>query len=139
MPKKGRTEAELAKICYFHNHGGCKYSAKDCKNGEHVIVTAAEKSKLTRTPSKAPRKTSNGKEGGGGGTPRQTATSRVPKIRTLWCKEFVEHGTCKELATKGSCRFPHIDAQAVASMKKAYGENLEYFPTNKVDKGKGKG
>ena len=90
--------------CYFHNFGGCKNSAEACKF-DHVIVSAAEKAKMTRPErrdrSRSPSPTGGASAAGGG--------------QRGHCFKFLK-GTC----TAGDgCVFAHTDQAELDRQAKA--------------------
>ena len=102
---KSSTGVPLNKICYYHNHGGCK-RGKDCKFN-HVQLSDKEKSKLKKPPgsragSQPPRKT----KGDGKGDKKLTG----------WCHQHLRPGGCPH---GENCMFPHHEEAAVNEIKRA--------------------
>ena len=115
---RGFGDDGVQKVCTYFNHDcGCKKGV-DC-NFKHVIVSADEKKKLPPPRSTSP---AGGKGSGGGsgkgrgrGSGKGGAAAPAGSVRQ-WCAFFLKEGGC---TNEGTCKFPHVSAEAVEAIKKA--------------------
>ena len=102
---KSSTGVPFNKICYYHNHGGCK-RGKDCKFN-HVQLSDKEKSKLKKPP---------GSRAGSQPPKKGKGDGKGDKKLTGWCHQHLRPGGC---AHGDNCMFPHHEEPAVNEIKRA--------------------
>jgi len=127
---KGRSKSQpppgQRRPCYYHNHGGCNKSAKDCPY-EHRTLSKADADKLERPrsasrPGKEGKGKGKGKGKGGKGKGKGKSDKDKGKgnhnDQVSWCKAFLTQAGCPNT----TCSKPHLPEGVVEEIKRAHAQ-----------------